>query len=241
MLSWDVRYKVAIGVAEAIGYLHNGTSKCVVHRDIKPSNILLSSNKISKLCDFGLATWTHGPSLPFLCKSVKGTFGYLAPEYFQHGKLSDKTDVYAFGVVLLELVTGRKAIDRCKPLGEENLVLWAKPYMEQGETAMEKLIDPRVRPKSYRFDEVSRVLRTASACLHNEDSLRPSIDQVIDMLQAEEEFSCSTDWSVFANSGRCLLPMQFGSQLHGRSPEKDEVMKGHLALAMLGVSDDEDE
>ncbi|KAH8511369.1 hypothetical protein H0E87_008797 [Populus deltoides] len=123
-LPWSVRYKVALGIAQAIAYLHNGTERCVVHRDIKPSNILLSSKKVPKLCDFGLATWTSAPSVPFLCKTVKGTFGYLAPEYFQHGKISDKTDVYAFGVVLLELISGRKPIEARKPLGEENLVLW---------------------------------------------------------------------------------------------------------------------
>ncbi|KAJ1396446.1 Protein kinase domain [Sesbania bispinosa] len=71
-----------------------------------------------------LATWTSAPSVPFLCKTVKGTFGYLAPEYFQHGKVSDKTDVYAFGVVLLELITGRKPIEARRSPGEENLVLW---------------------------------------------------------------------------------------------------------------------
>ncbi|KAG1334699.1 putative serine/threonine-protein kinase PBL21 [Cocos nucifera] len=124
VLPWEVRYKVALGVARAVEYLHHGTDKFVIHRDIKPSNVLLSSNKTPKLCDFGLATWIHGTSLPFLCKSVKGTFGYLAPEYFQHGKLSDKTDVYAFGVLLLELITGQKAIDRNRPQGDENLVLW---------------------------------------------------------------------------------------------------------------------
>ncbi|CAN1351559.1 Putative proline-rich receptor-like protein kinase PERK11 [Linum perenne] len=125
-LSWPVRYKVAIGVAEAIAYLHNGTDRCIVHRDIKPSNILLTSKKIPKLCDFGLATWTSSPCVPFLCKTVKGTFGYLAPEYFQHGKVSDKTDVYAFGVVLLELITGRKPIEASRPSGEENLVQWVR-------------------------------------------------------------------------------------------------------------------
>lgn len=101
------------------------------------------------ICDFGLATWTHGPSIPFLCKAVKGTFGYLAPEYFQNGKLSDKTDVYAFGVVLLELITGRKALDQSRPQGDENLVLWAKPLLLLGEDAIEKLADPRLIPGSY--------------------------------------------------------------------------------------------
>ncbi|ANM59624.1 Protein kinase superfamily protein [Arabidopsis thaliana] len=81
-LPWSTRYKVALGIADAIAYLHNGTEQCVVHRDIKPSNILLSSNKIPKLCDFGLATWTAAPSVPFLCKTVKGTFGYLTYKPF---------------------------------------------------------------------------------------------------------------------------------------------------------------
>ncbi|XP_021762536.1 probable serine/threonine-protein kinase PBL7 [Chenopodium quinoa] len=123
-LSWSARYKVAVGIAEAIAYLHNGTEKCIVHRDINPSNIFLSSKKRPKLCDFGLATWTAAPSVPFLCKTVKGTFKYLAPEYFQHGKVTDKTDVYAFGVVLLEFITGRKPIESSRPSGEENLVQW---------------------------------------------------------------------------------------------------------------------
>ncbi|XP_020275232.1 probable serine/threonine-protein kinase PBL7 [Asparagus officinalis] len=242
VLPWEVRYKVALGVAQAIGYLHFDTDKCVVHRDIKPSNILLSSDKSAKLCDFGLATWTHGPSLPFLCKAVKGTFGYLAPEYFQHGKLSDKTDVYAFGVLLLELITGRKAIDRSRPQGDENLVLWAKPYLRQGERAMEKFIDPNLKPGSYGWGEMTRMARAASACLRSEESTRPSIDQVIKMLQAEEEFSCSTDWSVFSGNHSCLFSGPLSSQFYGQAQEKSDIMRGHLALAMLGVSDsDSDE
>ncbi|KAH9316643.1 hypothetical protein KI387_025270, partial [Taxus chinensis] len=107
-LSWSARLRVAIGIAKAVHYLHHGTQKCVVHRDIKPSNVLLSSRNTAKLCDFGLATQTLGPSVPYLCKTVSGTFGYLAPEYFECGKVSEKTDIYAFGVVLLELLTGQK-------------------------------------------------------------------------------------------------------------------------------------
>ncbi|KAG1334733.1 serine/threonine-protein kinase CDL1-like [Cocos nucifera] len=233
VLPWEVRYKVAMGVARAVEYLHYGADKCVVHRDIKPSNILLSSNKTPKLCDFGLATWIHGPSLPFLCKSVKGTFGYLAPEYFQHGKLSDKTDVYAFGVLLLELITGRKAIDRTRPQGEENLVLWAKPLLQQGEGAVEKLVDPRLKPSSYRWNEMSRMIRAATACVNIDESGRPSIDQVIGMLQGED--TCG-DWSIFTGNG-CLAG--YGSQSH--DPLEKSDMRGHLALAMLGVSDTEEE
>ncbi|XP_039115299.1 probable serine/threonine-protein kinase PBL21 [Dioscorea cayenensis subsp. rotundata] len=233
VLTWEVRYNVAIGVARAVEHLHYGTDKCVIHRDIKPSNILLSSNRTPKLCDFGLATWIHGPSLPFLCKSVKGTFGYLAPEYFQHGKLSDKTDIYALGVVLLELITGRKAIDQTRPQGDENLVLWAKPYLQQGAEAISKLVDPRLKPSSRRWNEMSRVLQTATACLSNDESARPSIDKVISMLQGDE--TCN-DWSEFTKKS---LLSGYGSQSHNSSEKFD--MRSHVALAMLGVSDTEED
>ncbi|CAA7026683.1 unnamed protein product [Microthlaspi erraticum] len=169
-LPWTARYKVALGVADAIAYLHNGTEQCVVHRDIKPSNILLSSKKIPKLCDFGLATWTAAPSVPFLCKTVKGTFGYLAPEYFQHGKISDKTDVYAFGVVLLELITGRKPIEPRRSSGEENLVVWAKPLLDRGIEAIEELLDPRLRCTRKNSVHMEMMIRAAAACVTNEES-----------------------------------------------------------------------
>ncbi|XP_020699120.1 probable serine/threonine-protein kinase PBL21 [Dendrobium catenatum] len=233
VLAWEVRYKVAVGVARAVEYLHFCTDKCVVHRDIKPSNILLSSKKRPMLCDFGLATWTHGPSLPFLCKAVKGTFGYLAPEYFQNGKLSDKTDVYAFGVVLLELITGRKALDQSRPQGDENLVVWAKPLLRQGEDAIEKLVDPNLI--SYSRREMYRMVQAANACLSCEDSTRPSIDLVLAMLLGEEGTACC-EWPLFSGNG-CLAG--YGSQFHETHEKRD--MGGHLALAMLGISDNEED
>ncbi|CAL0301436.1 unnamed protein product [Lupinus luteus] len=186
-LPWSVRYKVAIGIAEAVAYLHNGTERCVAHRDIKPSNILLSSKKIPKLCDFGLATWTSAPSVPFLCKTVKGTFGYLAPEYFQHGKVSDKTDVYAFGVVLLELIIGRKPIETKRPPGEENLVLWAKPFLQKGKGAIEELLDPQLKCSLRFSNQIGRLIEAAAACVSNEESRRPGINEIIAILKGEEE------------------------------------------------------
>lgn len=234
LLSWSVRYKVAIGVAHAVAYLHHGTEKCVIHRDIKPSNILLTSKKTPKLCDFGLATWTSGPSVPFLCKTVKGTFGYLAPEYFQHGKVSDKTDVYAFGVVLLELITGRKPIETKRSPGDENLVLWAKPLLQR-EDATGELLDPQLKPGSYSSSQVTRMVRAAAACINSEESARPSIDLVISMLQGDDN-STTLDKSNFIGNNwvSCY------SQTHNLQKKQD--MNSHLALAMLGVADlDEDD
>ncbi|PWA74703.1 protein kinase superfamily protein [Artemisia annua] len=233
-LPWSVRYKIAKGIAEAVRYLHNGTERCVVHRDIKPSNILLSSRKSPKLCDFGLATWTSAPSVPFLCKTVKGTFGYLAPEYFQHGKVSDKTDVYAFGVVLLELITGRKPIETRRGAGEENLVLWAKPLLQQG--SIEKLLDPRIKFTERNLDQIARMMQAADACITNEESKRPNIDSIISILTGVEENS-----TIRTKPSMALSSSNYVSDGYPQIRQTKNEMKSHLALAMLGVTEFDDD
>nr|XP_043606598.1 pto-interacting protein 1-like [Erigeron canadensis] len=232
-LPWSVRYKVAKGVAEAVRYLHYGTERCVVHRDIKPSNILLSSRKSPKLCDFGLATWTSAPSVPFLCKTVKGTFGYLAPEYFQHGKVSDKTDVYAFGVVLLELITGRKPIETKRGAGEENLVLWAKPLLQQG--SIEKLLDPCNKFTERNLDQIARMIQAADACINNEESKRPNMDVIISILNGRTNSTIRTKPSTPLSSSNYI------GDSYPQIRQTNNDMKSHLALAMLGVSEFEDD
>ncbi|CAA7055685.1 unnamed protein product [Microthlaspi erraticum] len=232
-LPWTARYKVALGVADAIAYLHNGTEQCVVHRDIKPSNILLSSKKIPKLCDFGLATWTAAPSVPFLCKTVKGTFGYLAPEYFQHGKISDKTDVYAFGVVLLELITGRKPIEPRRSSGEENLVVWAKPLLDRGIEAIEELLDPRLRCTRKNSVHMEMMIRAAAACVTNEESRRPGMEEIVSILKGGEEGLEPRTYS----SRKTTNLIDTYTQLQQTKSE----MKCHLDLAMLGVTEFEDD
>ncbi|XP_058108177.1 probable serine/threonine-protein kinase PBL21 [Magnolia sinica] len=227
-LSWPTRYKIAIGVAQAVGYLHYGTEKCVIHRDIKPSNILLSSKMTPKLCDFGLATWTPSTSVPFLCKTVKGTFGYLAPEYFQHGKVSDRTDVYAFGVVLLELISGRKPIETKRTHGDENLVSWAKPFLMGDEPATD-LLDPQLKRGSYNKAQVVQMARAAAACLNTDESDRPTIDQVIAILRGDEH-STTRKPNLVTNGYGGHYP-----RLHDAQTKCE--MNSHLELAMMGVMD----
>ncbi|KAL0377201.1 UNVERIFIED_CONTAM: Proline-rich receptor-like protein kinase PERK9 [Sesamum calycinum] len=123
LFGWEERYKVALGVADALDCLHN-RAEPIIHRDVKSSNILLSDDFDPQLSDFGLATWASSCSHHMDNSDVAGTFGYLAPEYFMHGKLNEKIDVYAFGVVLLELLSGRKPIDNGHPKGQESLVMW---------------------------------------------------------------------------------------------------------------------
>ncbi|RRT81081.1 hypothetical protein B296_00007246, partial [Ensete ventricosum] len=123
VMEWTIRLKVAAGAARGMAYLHEDCHPRIIHRDIKSSNILLDYNFEAQVSDFGLAksamdTNTH------VTTQVMGTFGYLAPEYARSGKLTAKSDVYSFGVVLLELITGRKPVDRSQPLGDESLVEW---------------------------------------------------------------------------------------------------------------------
>ncbi|KFK41063.1 hypothetical protein AALP_AA2G080500 [Arabis alpina] len=234
-MPWSARYKIALGIADAIAYLHNGTDQCVVHRDIKPSNILLSSNKKPKLCDFGLATWTAAPSVPFLCKTVKGTFGYLAPEYFQHGKISDKTDVYAFGVVLLELITGRKPIEARRPSGEENLIVWAKSLLDKGMENIEELLDPRLKCTRKNSVLMDCMIRAAAACVIDEESRRPGMKEILSILIGDEG---RIDLRTLSSRKKSNLSgiIDCYPQLQRTKSE----MKSHLALAMLGVTEFED-
>lgn len=122
---WKTRYKVAVGVAEGLSYLHQSCPRRIIHRDIKASNILLGDDYEPLISDFGLAKWLPDKWLHHVVHPIEGTFGYLAPEYFMHGIADEKTDVFAYGVLLLELITGRHAIE--VDATRQSLVMWAKP------------------------------------------------------------------------------------------------------------------
>ncbi|KAG6424850.1 hypothetical protein SASPL_115270 [Salvia splendens] len=174
---WDMRYKVAVGVAEALDYLHSS----VIHRDVKSSNILLSDDFEPKLSDFGLAT--RASSLHHMCTSdVSGTFGYLAPEYFMNGKLNEKLDVYAFGVVLLELLTGRKPINDGSPKGKQSLVMWAKDILKDGKIS--ELQDPEL-VDAYDQEQFDIMVSAATLCTRHAPQSRPEISLVLKLLQGD--------------------------------------------------------
>ncbi|KAJ6739918.1 hypothetical protein OIU79_000131 [Salix purpurea] len=125
-LEWKKRFKVALGIAEGLRYLHHDCPRRIIHRDIKASNILLNSNFEAQISDFGLAKWLPENWIHHIVFPIEGTFGYLAPEYFMHGIVDEKTDVFAYGVLLLEIITGRRAVDSSR----QSLVMWAKPLLE---------------------------------------------------------------------------------------------------------------
>ncbi|CAM6019587.1 unnamed protein product, partial [Sphagnum balticum] len=114
---WEDRYKIAVGICKALEYLHHGSPRRVIHRNVQPSTILISHDFQPKLSGFVLAKFSHQRPMDHVEAGVIGTFGYMAPEYARWGQLSDKCDVYSFGVILLELITGWRAIDTMR--GEE--------------------------------------------------------------------------------------------------------------------------
>ncbi|KAI9125253.1 hypothetical protein K1719_003869 [Acacia pycnantha] len=179
-LEWKIRFKVAVGVAQGLRYLHHDCQRRIIHRDIKASNILLNENYEAEISDFGLAKWLPENWPHHVVFPIEGTFGYLAPEYFMHGIVDEKTDVFAFGVLLLELITGRRAIDSCS---KQSLVLWAKPRLEKHN--VKELVDPRLG-EAYDCTELKRTMLTASMCLHHSSPHRPYMKQVVQLLKGEE-------------------------------------------------------
>ncbi|CAI0543819.1 unnamed protein product [Linum tenue] len=181
-LTWAARQKIAVGAARGLRYLHEECRVgCIVHRDMRPNNILVTHDFEPMVGDFGLARWQPQADLGVSTRII-GTFGYLAPEYVQSGRITEKADVYAFGVVLLELVTGRKAIDVGKPKGQQCLTEWARPLLEKKATI--ELVDPRLN-NCYLEPQLSNMMQCALLCLQRDPDFRPRMSQVLRMLEGE--------------------------------------------------------
>ncbi|KAL1554983.1 inactive protein kinase-like protein [Salvia divinorum] len=182
-LEWAARRKIAVGAARGLRYLHEECRVgCIVHRDLRPNNILLTHDFEALVGDFGLARVQAGDGDSGAESRIIGTFGYMAPEYAQTGEVSEKADVYAFGVVLVELVTGRKAVDIHRPKGEQCLTEWARPLLEQN--GLSKHVDPCLN-KCYTEREVEGMLHCASLCLQRDPLLRPPMSQLLGLLEGD--------------------------------------------------------
>ncbi|XP_058073965.1 receptor-like serine/threonine-protein kinase ALE2 isoform X2 [Magnolia sinica] len=180
-LDWDARTKIALGSARGLAYLHEDSSPRVIHRDFKSSNILLEYDFTPKVSDFGLAKTALDEESEHISTRIVGTFGYVAPEYAMTGHLLVKSDVYSYGVVLLELLTGKKPIDMTQPPGQENLVTWARPLLTSKE-GLQMLIDPALGP-DFPFDSVAKVAAIASMCVQPEVTHRPFMGEVVQALK----------------------------------------------------------
>ncbi|XP_019059023.1 PREDICTED: proline-rich receptor-like protein kinase PERK9 [Tarenaya hassleriana] len=222
VLDWATRVKIAAGAARGIAYLHEDCHPRIIHRDIKSSNILLDNNFDARVSDFGLAKLALDANTHVTTRVI-GTFGYMAPEYASSGKLTEKSDVFSFGVVLLELITGRKPVDASQPLGDESLVEWARPLMSHAlETEkFDALADSKLRG-NFVESEMFRMIEAAAACVRHSATKRPRMGQIVrafDSLAAEDlSNGMKVGESEIFNSAqqsaeiRLFRRMAFGSQ-----------------------------
>lgn len=184
-LGWKTRLRIAIDVANGLQYIHEHTRPRVVHKDIKSSNILLDTNMRAKIANFGLAK----SGCNAITMHIVGTQGYIAPEYLADGVVSTRTDVFSFGVVLLELISGQEAVD------EDCNVLWAKAGKvlegneEEKARNLKYWVDKSIFQESCSMESLMNVMTLAVACVNKDPSKRPSmVDIVYALCKSEDLF-----------------------------------------------------
>ncbi|KAL8550518.1 hypothetical protein ACS0TY_009081 [Phlomoides rotata] len=193
-LNWEKRFEIIIGTAEGLVYLHENTKSRIIHRDIKASNILLDTRLRARIADFGLAR-SFEEDQSHISTAIAGTLGYMAPEYLAHGQLTEKVDVYSFGVLLLEIVTGRQN-NRSKTIEyTDSLIIIAWTHFQQ--RTVEELFDPNLMLHNYHNidikNEISRVVHVGLLCTQEIPSLRPSMSKALLMLVGKEHLPAPTN------------------------------------------------
>jgi somatic embryogenesis receptor kinase 1 len=182
-LSWRTRRQIALGSARGLSYLHDHCDPKIIHRDVKAANILLDEEFEAVVGDFGLAKLmdykdTH------VTTAVRGTIGHIAPEYLSTGKSSEKTDVFGFGIMLLELITGQRAFDLARLANDDDVMLldWVKGLLK--ERKVDLLVDPDLK-QNYDQKEVEELIQVALLCTQGSPSDRPKMGEVVRMLEGD--------------------------------------------------------
>ncbi|KAJ8753945.1 hypothetical protein K2173_000199 [Erythroxylum novogranatense] len=201
VLSWDERFKIIRGIASGLLYLHEEWEQVVIHRDIKPSNVLIDSEMNGRLGDFGLARLYDRGTLSHTT-SVVGTIGYIAPELSRTGKASTSSDVFAYGVLLLEVATGKRPVNT----GPCMLMDWVLEC-QQTDRILD-VVDPKLNER-FVVEEMELVLRLGLLCSHQKPEDRPTMRQVTRYLDGEDQLPAINDWSSIYNG----LPSELSSRL----------------------------
>ncbi|PON32771.1 Mitogen-activated protein kinase kinase kinase [Parasponia andersonii] len=236
-MSWPTRMKIALGSARGLTYLHEDCQPKIIHRDIKAANILLDYEFEAKVADFGLAKFSLDTDT-HVSTRVMGTFGYLAPEYASSGKLTDKSDVFSFGVVLLELITGRHPIDKTHFFTDDSMVEWARPLLMQTleHGNFDGLVDKKLQ-NDYNSSEMIRMVACACACVRRSARLRPRMSRIVRALEGNISLD---DLSEGIKPGHSTVYSSYGSQDYNTSQYKEDLEKFRkLALESqeLGTSE----
>ncbi|MBA0791363.1 hypothetical protein Gohar_015943 [Gossypium harknessii] len=178
-LDWPMRKRIAFGAAHGLEYLHEHCNPKIIHRDLKAANILLDDNFEAVLGDFGLAKLVD-TKLTHVTTQVRGTMGHIAPEYLSTGKSSEKTDVFGYGIMLLELVTGQRAVDFARLEEEEDVLLLDHIKKLLRENRVDDIVDGNL--KIYDAKEVETIVRVALLCTQSSPEDRPTMAEVVKML-----------------------------------------------------------
>jgi serine/threonine protein kinase len=221
-LDWQTRFNVCLGTARGLSYLHEESRPRIVHRDVKASNILLDSELSPKISDFGLAK-LYDDKKTHISTRVAGTIGYLAPEYAMRGHLTEKADVFGFGVVAMEILSGRPNHDNDLEFDKIYLLEWAWKLHESNRSL--ELVDPSLT--EYNKDEALRVIGISLLCTQASPMMRPSMSRVVAMLTGDIEMptvmskpSYLTDWS-FQDTTFEQTKTSFASESTSKDPKPD--------------------
>ncbi|MED6163562.1 hypothetical protein PIB30_116794 [Stylosanthes scabra] len=197
-LDWDMRLKIALGSAQGLAYLHHDCSPRIIHRDVKSSNILLDGDFEPHLTDFGIAK-VLCPSKSHTSTYIMGTIGYIDPEYARTSRLTEKSDVYSYGIVLLELLTGRKAVDNESNL--HHLIL-----SKTANNAVMETVDPDITATCKDLGAVKKVFQLALLCTKRQPSDRPTMHEVARVLGSLMPSPAAVTTAVSAKQEATLTP-----------------------------------
>lgn len=201
-LTWSKRMKIALDAAKGLAFLHTA-ERPIIYRDFKTSNVLLDADFNAKLSDFGLAKDGPMGDQTHVSTRVMGTYGYAAPEYVMTGHLTARSDVYGFGVVLLEMLIGRRAMDKSRPSREHNLVEWARPLLNHSKKLL-RILDPRLEGQ-YSTKIAVKVANLAYQCLSQNPKGRPVMSQVVEILEALQTRGSQEERILQSGSGSVTL------------------------------------
>ncbi|CAM6025065.1 unnamed protein product [Sphagnum balticum] len=182
-VDWPMRKNICLGVARGLNYLHEDAQPRIIHRDIKAPNILLDKHFNAKIADFGLARLFPDTSTHISTFHIAGTMGYVAPEYASRGQLSEKVDVFSFGVLVLEIVSGRKNIEPNLNEDQAYLLEWVWKLYE--EAKLLEIVDPKMNTHNHEKD-IIHVINIGLLCVQSTSSKRPSMARIVAMLQGDE-------------------------------------------------------
>ncbi|XP_006664915.1 G-type lectin S-receptor-like serine/threonine-protein kinase At2g19130 [Oryza brachyantha] len=186
VLNWNTRYQIVVGVARGLSYLHQSCRECIIHCDIKPENILLDESFVPKIADFGLAA-VVGRDFSRVLTTFRGTIGYLAPEWISGVAVTPKVDVYSFGMVLLEIISGCRNSPNSE-ISNNSCVTYfpVQAISKLHEGDVQTLVDPRLNG-DFNLEEVERVCRVACWCIQENDIDRPTMGEVVRVLDGVQE------------------------------------------------------